>query len=86
MRASIAWDSPTNYAQYADRPSADLDLHVVDSAGAIVASSASWDGTTEIVDFAAPASGYYTLRVRKYRCDQAPRYLGWSFFAVPPIG
>lgn len=86
MRASIAWDNPTNYAQYASLPSADLDLVVVNSAGAIVASSASWDSTTEIVDFVAPASGYYTIRVHKHRCDQAPRYLGWSYFAVPPIG
>lgn len=86
VRASITWDNPTSYAQYGTRPSADLDLHIVNAAGAVVSSSASWDSTAEIVDFVAPAAGYYRLRVHKYRCEVAPRYLGWSFWLNPPIG
>lgn len=79
LRTVVSWDSDTAYSDYANRPSADLDLRVVNSSGTIVASSSSFDNTYEIVDFTVPATGTYKLQVVKYRCDLSPRWLGWSW-------
>ena len=78
-RVAITWDTPTSYSQYASRPSADLDLRVVNASGSTVASSSSFDNTYEIVDFTPSATGTYTLRVIRYRCDASPAYLGWAW-------
>jgi subtilisin family serine protease len=75
VRAVIAWDANTADAQYANRPSADLDLRVVGPAGTTF--SSSWDNTYEIVDFTAPATGAYTIQVNKYRCDMST-WLGYA--------
>ncbi len=80
VRVVIAWDNDPAYASYGSKPSADLDLRVVNSAGTTVASSSSWDNTYEIVEFTPTVSGAYKLRVNKYRCDLSPRYLGWSWY------
>lgn len=80
-RATIAWDQNPGYGSYASQPSADLDLHVLGPAGAIVAASSSWDNTSEIVDFTPSVSGNYTLRVNKFRCDLTPRWLGFAWRA-----
>ena len=40
-RATIVWDQNPGYGSYASQPSADLDLHVLGPAGAIVAASSS---------------------------------------------
>jgi subtilisin family serine protease len=82
LRAVVAWDNDPAYTSYSTQPCADLDLQIVNSAGAVVASSSSWDNTYEIVDFTVPATGTYTLRVHKYRCSLSPRYLGWSWFQL----
>jgi len=79
LRAAIAWDNEINYIDYANRPSADLDLLVLDPAGSVVASSASWDNTYEIIDFTPTTTGTYKLRVIKFRCDMSPRWLGWAW-------
>jgi len=86
LRAVIAWDTTTSYSDYFNRPSADLDLGLFNSAGTQVANSSSWDNTYEIIDFTAPANGTFSLRVHKYRCDVAPRYLGWAYLILPYIG
>lgn len=78
LRFVIAWDNPTSYASYASRPSADLDLQIVNASGTVVASSSSFDNTYEIVDFTTAVAGNYTVRVRKYRCDASPMYLGYA--------
>jgi hypothetical protein len=80
VRVVIAWDNDPAYASYGSKPSADLDLRVVNAANATVASSSSWDNTYEIVEFTPSVSGAYKLRVNKYRCDLSPRYLGWSWY------
>ncbi len=79
VRAAIVWDTDPNYARYTSRPSADLDLWVRGPNGAVVARSASWDNTYEIVDFTAPQTGTYTMRVLKWRCSTSPRWLGWAY-------
>jgi hypothetical protein len=78
-RVVIAWDNDPAYTNYATRPSADLDLHVVNPSGSIVAISSSWDNTYEIVDFTPSVTGSYQLRVLRYRCDLSPRWLGWAW-------
>lgn len=82
-RVVIAFDSDPAYGSYFSRPCADLDMQVISPSGAIVASSASWDNTNELVDFTPTVSGVYTLRVIKFRCDLSPRYLGFAFYRAP---
>jgi hypothetical protein len=78
-RATIVWDQNPNYSNYSSQPSADLDFQVVNSSNVVVASSASYDNTYEIVDFTPSTTGSYKLRVNKYRCDYDPRWLGWAW-------
>lgn len=78
-RATIAWDNNPDYSDYVNRPSADLDLQVVDPSGIVVAGSYSFDNTYEIVDFTPSISGTYKLRVNKFRCDLTPKWLGWAW-------
>lgn len=79
IRATIAFDNDPAYGSYASQPAADLELQILNSSGAVVAQSISYDNTYEIVDFNAPASGTYTMRVNKFRCSYSPRYLGWAW-------
>lgn len=79
-RVVIVWDNDPAYSGYASRPGADLDLAIVNAAGTVVASSTMFDNTYEIVDFTPSASGNYTLRVSRFRCNYNPRYLGWAWF------
>jgi subtilisin family serine protease len=84
-RAVMAWDTDTslnlflaNLYQY--RPSADLDLEVLDPSGNLVAVSNSYDNTYEIVQFTPAVSGDYTLRAVKYRCDGTDAgFLGFAW-------
>lgn len=79
-RVVLSWNTDPSYASYTSLPSADLDLVVKDPNGAIVASSASWDNTYEIVEFIAPVAGNYSIEVSKYRCDLSPRYAAVAWF------
>lgn len=79
IRATIVFDNDPAYSSYASRPAADLELQILNAAGAVVAQSISYDNTYEIVDFTAPANGTYTMRVNKFRCSYSPRYLGWAW-------
>jgi hypothetical protein len=78
-RATIVWDNNPDYSDYANRPSADLDFQIVDSSDLVVASSSSYDNTYELVDFTPSSSGTYKLRVKKFRCDLTPKWLGWAW-------
>ena len=78
-RATIVWDNNPAYSEYANRPSADLDLQVVSSSSNLIVSSSSWDNNYELVDFTPSSSGTYKLRVKRYRCDLTPRWLGWAW-------
>ncbi len=78
-RATIVWDQNPSYTDYASKPSADLDLHVIDPSGNLVDTSSSWDNTYEIVEFTPANTGNYKLRVRKHRCDLTPRWLGYAW-------
>lgn len=79
LRLAIAWDQNPDYASYSLRPSADLDLVVLNSAGTVVAVSASFDNTYEVVQFTPSVAGAYKIGVFKERCDLTPKFLGWSW-------
>jgi subtilisin family serine protease len=77
-RVAISWTTDPTFADYTQRPSADIDLQVVDSQGRVVASSASFDNATEIVEFDAWTGGSFTVRAVNFRCDR-PTFLGWAW-------
>ncbi|HEX4982721.1 MAG TPA: S8 family serine peptidase [Ilumatobacteraceae bacterium] len=77
-RVAISWTTDPAFEDYNQRPSADIDLQVVDSFGRVVASSSSWDNTTEIVEFDSWTAGTYTVRAINFRCDRST-FLGWAW-------
>ncbi|WP_345302021.1 S8/S53 family peptidase [Lysobacter hankyongensis] len=79
VRVAMAWDANPAAPNYSSRPGADLDMRILGPTNAIVASSLSWDNTYEIVDFVAPSTGSYKLRVHKYSCQYTPKWLGWAW-------
>ncbi|MEM9593370.1 MAG: S8 family serine peptidase [Acidobacteriota bacterium] len=81
-RIAVAWGQPATFDDYHHRPAADLDLEIWTN-GARVAASSSFDDTFEIVDFEAPTSGTYRVRVVRNRCDQSPGHLAWAWWQSP---
>jgi subtilisin family serine protease len=77
-RVAISWTTDPSFSDYANTPSADIDLQVVDPNGVVVATSASWDNTSEIVEFDSWWGGTYTVQAVNFRCDK-PTYLGWAW-------
>jgi hypothetical protein len=75
LRAAISWTADPSAADHANRPSADLDLEVRGPSGSVF--SSSFDNTSEIVDFAAPVSGTYEIRVINFRCARST-FVGWA--------
>ncbi len=78
-RFVIAWDNNPAWANYANRPSADLDLKIVNAGNSTVAQSLSNDNTYEVVEYTPNANGNFRIRVNKWRCDLTPKYLGWAW-------
>jgi hypothetical protein len=74
-RAVIAWDSAASCANQAggdcatDTLNADFDLNIIDPSGNFVASSASFQNSTEVVDFTPSVSGTYTIQAHVFRFD-----------------
>lgn len=72
VKVALAWDSKATRTDilflsiYQNTLSVDLDLEVRDSAGALVASSMSWDNSYEIAEFDAKAGETYDLRIRRW--------------------
>ncbi|MEZ4363350.1 MAG: S8 family serine peptidase [Kofleriaceae bacterium] len=79
-RVAVTWDTNPSYNQYAGQPSADLDVTILGPSGAVVAGSGSWDNPYEMIEFTAPVTGTYTVRVHKYRCSLTPKWLGWAWY------
>lgn len=82
-RVVLTWDQNPGYISYRRRPSADVDLRLLDPRGATVATSASWDNTYEIVEFTPATTGSYRLRAHKYRCNASPKWMGWAWYQAP---
>lgn len=64
VRVALVWDTNPLQTTYnrTSQPSSDLDLRVFKD-GVRVAYSASYDNTFEVVEFTAPATGVYEIRV-----------------------
>ncbi|MGZ8254408.1 MAG: S8 family serine peptidase [Burkholderiaceae bacterium] len=73
VKVALAWDSKITTLSFlgitlpiTSTLAVDLDLHVRDSTGATVASSASWDNSYEIAEFAARRGETYEIRIRRW--------------------
>jgi hypothetical protein len=64
IRAALVWNSNAT-SETSSVQDTDLDLHVFDSSGAMVATSSAWDNSWELVDF-VPTSGDYTIKIRGF--------------------
>jgi len=78
VKVALVWDSnPTS--DYASDPlNADLDLNVVGPG--LSQWSSSWDNSYETVDFSAPASGNYQIKVKNFRFNGTQEYfaVAWN--------
>jgi uncharacterized repeat protein (TIGR02543 family) len=86
IRAAMAWDTNTAYAEYANQPSADIDLWLLGPSATLVAFSESFDNTYEIVDYTAGVGGTYTLQAVRLRCDISPPSIGWAWWRSGAVG
>ena len=83
-RITLCWDSLANSTYATDVLNADLDIAILAganmTAGAVLASSASYDNSYEIVEFVPPSTGWYSVRINDFRFDGASEYYGlaWS--------
>lgn len=73
VKVALAWDSKISTFNFfgislpiGSRLAVDLDLHVLNSNGVTVASSASWDNSYEIAEFAAQWGETYEVRIRRW--------------------
>nr|MCH9812722.1 S8 family serine peptidase [Campylobacterota bacterium] len=69
-RVAIAWLSRGDYI-YSHKGDShpigmDFDLYVYAPDGSFLGSSSSWDNPYELVDFTAPTTGEYTIRINRY--------------------
>ena len=80
VKIALAWDSTPNSSYSSDPLKADLDLWIT-GPGGFAQYSLSWDNSYEIVDFTAPATGSYTIKVHKFRFDGSVEYAGvaWTY-------
>lgn len=67
---------------YPYEPGADLDLYIYKPSDYqnYIGWSARWDNTYEIVDFTAPETGQYKVRINKYRLNQPSTHLAVAWF------
>jgi len=86
VRAVICWDSnPAN--NYSTNPlSTDLDLRAIAPSGTVITYSLSWHNSYEVVDFIAPETGQYKMRVTYYARNPAEGLdlgLGLAWLRIP---
>lgn len=67
IRVALTWNSKTaGSSPTSSVLDADLDLWVYNPDGQLIASSSSWDGNYEFVEFAPTKPGAYSIRIRRY--------------------
>jgi hypothetical protein len=89
VKVALAWDSKVTAFSIFGIPllssslTVDLDLHIRDSAGNTVASSASWDNSYEIAEFAANSGQTYDIRIRGWSgTDDVWFGLAWTVTGI----
>lgn len=86
IRVVMAWDVNPYYPHYLRRPTADFDLNLLDSNGKTIASSVSFDNSTEAFDVKVPAAGTYTIEIVGRECVRgknakyAPKRIGLAAY------
>lgn len=80
VRVAIAWDSNPAADYSTDPLQADLDLRVTNSAGALISTSTSINNSYEIVEFIAPTSDNYNLRINDSSFAGAQEYVGIAWW------
>lgn len=86
VRAVICWDSNPASDHGTDPLSTDLDLRAISPSGAVITYSLSWRNSYEVVDFIAPETGEYKMRVTYYARNPAEGLdlgLGLAWLRVP---
>jgi hypothetical protein len=73
LKVALVWDSNPSSNYSTDPLNADLDLNVVGPG--VSQWSSSWDNSYETVDFSAPASGNYQIKIRNYRFSGTEEYV-----------
>lgn len=80
VRAAIAWDSNPAADYSTDPLEANLDMRVYAPSGGYVAGSFSHYYSYEIVEFTAPETGNYELRIDAPRFDGTTEYVGAAWW------
>ncbi|HEV2763892.1 MAG TPA: S8 family serine peptidase [Pyrinomonadaceae bacterium] len=78
LKVALVWDSNPSSNYMADPLNADLDLNVVGPG--VSQWSSSWDNSYETLDFTAPVSGNYQVKVKNYRFSGTEEYfaVAWN--------
>jgi hypothetical protein len=81
VRVCLSWDSTVSGGPTygTDALLADYDLYVYGPTGALVATSASGIQSFEIVQFVAPSTGFYLVKVHRFSQTSASEYYGLAF-------
>ncbi len=79
-RIAIAWSVEGHRGQ----PSMDYDLQILRPDGRYLTGSYSWDSASEIVEFTAPVSGEYVIRISNYRCDEYTKAVSMAYAMWQP--
>jgi hypothetical protein len=80
VRAAIAWDSDPTSDYSSDPLDADIDLRIYDPDGDYLAGSVDVQNSFEIVEFTAPETGLYEMRISAYRFDGTTEYIGAAWW------
>ncbi len=83
VKAALAWDSNPTSNYSSDPLNADLDLNI--TGPGFNQWSSSWDNSAEALDFQAPTTGTYTLRIRNWRFDGTNEYVGVAWTLARPF-
>jgi Subtilase family len=95
VKVALAWDSTVasitlpfiGTLPLSSRLTVDLDLLVFDSAGNQVASSASWDNSYEVVEFAAQRGETYDIVIRRWSGTDSVWYgVAWNVTGLNIFG
>ena len=81
VRVALSWDAtPSGLPVYTnDQLLADFDLYVYGPDNALVASSDSSVQPFEVVQFTAPKTGTYTVKIKRYSFTGVTEYFGTAF-------
>lgn len=87
VKIALAWNKdPSAGGHLASNPPTDFDLHVFDEAGALVAWSASFENSYEVVEFAGTQGKTYTIQVQRSSGEEDTYYgIAWSVRSLDPM-